>query len=191
MRRSRGILADESSLKNLPWLCPRSLKRIKVASGLAGWIAPQTLRHDESPRPAPLRLGRGKHRASPPPAEPSPFGYPHPGTPLQLRNSQNGWTLSAQIIYSAVGGRMLLGAVPPRALWVTALANLCQGVAPFCPQRGRPGPKDESRGENRTKDSGIGFTPSLRYGVKPVYRSVTILAKGRKARALAPARPRA
>jgi len=86
---------------------------------------------------------------------------------------------------------MLLGAVPPRALWVTALANLCPGFAPFCPQRGRPEPKDESRGEKRTKDSGIGFTPSLRYSVKPVYSSVTILATRRKARALVPARPRA
>src|SRR3990172_1302433 len=97
------------------------------------------------PPPAPRSRGRGKPRASPPPAEPSPFGNPLPGTPLHYRNSQRGRALLAQFIRSALGGRMLRGADPPRALRVTALANLCTCFAPVCPQRGRPGSKDKKR----------------------------------------------
>jgi hypothetical protein len=83
---------------------------------------------------------------------------------------------------------MLRGADPPRALRVTALANLCPCFAPVCPQGGRPGSKDKKIKDELTVE--VGFTPPLRSGVKPVYSSVTILAKKRKARALAPARPR-
>jgi hypothetical protein len=50
------------------------------------------------PPPAPRNRGRGKRRASPPPAEPSPFGNPHPGTPLHHRNSQRGRALCAHSV---------------------------------------------------------------------------------------------
>ena len=142
------------------------------------------------PPPAPRNRCRGKRRASPPPAEPSPFGNPLPGTPLHQRYSQRGRALLAQFIRSALGGRMLRGADPPRALRVTALANLCPCFAPVCPQRGRPGSKDKSKDERRN-DGGIGFTPPLRSCVKRVYSSVTRRASAGTSRALAPARPRA
>ena len=50
------------------------------------------------PPPAPRNRGRGKRRASPPPAEPSPFGNPLPGTPLHHRNSQRGRALCAHSV---------------------------------------------------------------------------------------------
>ena len=50
------------------------------------------------PPPAPRNRCRGKRRASPPPAEPSPFGNPHPGTPLHHRNSQRGRALCAHSV---------------------------------------------------------------------------------------------
>ena len=123
------------------------------------------------PPPAPRNRGRGKRRASPPPAEPSPFGNPHPGTPLHHRNSQRGRALLAQNIYSALGGRMLRGADPPRALRVMALANLCPCFAPVCPQRGRPGSKYED--EERT------LCGSVLHAFASLQRQALVLARSR------------
>jgi len=61
---------------------------------------------------------------------------------------------------------MLRGADPPRALRVTALANLCPCFAPVCPQGGRPGSKDRAKNEPCVE---VCFTPPLRYSVKPLF----------------------
>jgi hypothetical protein len=131
------------------------------------------------PPPAPRSRSRGKRRASPPPAEPSPFGNPHPGTPLQIRNSQRGRALSAQNVVSAVGGRVLRGADPPRALRVTALANLCPCFAPVCPQGGRPEARDEKReAQPTTKNEWYRLHASASLQRQAIYSSVTRRARG-------------
>ncbi len=88
---------------------------------------------------------------------------------------------------------MLRGADPPRALRVTALANLCPCFAPVCPQRGRPGAKDKNiEAEPTSNDSGSALhaSASLLRQARFIARSRAV-HEGRTSRALAPARPRA
>jgi hypothetical protein len=128
------------------------------------------------PPPAPRNRGRGKRRASPPPAEPSPFGNPHPGTPLHHRNSQRGRALCAHDVAprgeDAARGRPSPsppghGACKPLPLFRSRL-----------PPKGAP---RIERQKDKSKDqmtAVVRFTPSLRYSVKRVYSSVTRRARG-------------
>ena len=138
------------------------------------------------PPPTPRNRGRGKRRASPPPAEPSPFGNPLPGTPLHQGTPKGGGLSCAKCCQRSRGEDAARGRPSPRPSGHGACKPL-----PLLRSRLPPmgAPRIESRGQ-RSKDSGIGFTPKQSSGVKPViYARSRSLQRNRKARALAPARP--
>ncbi len=137
------------------------------------------------PPPAPRNRGRGKRRASPPPAEPSPFGNPLPGTPLHHRNSQRGRALCAHSV-APRGEDAARGRPSPRPSGHGACKPLPL-LRSRLPPRGRPGSKAGDK-ERTLCGSVLHASASLRRQARYLC-SVTILAKKRKARALAPARP--
>jgi len=139
------------------------------------------------PPPAPRNRGRGKRRASPPPAEPSPFGNPLPGTPLHHRNSQRGRALCAHSV-APRGEDAARGRPSPRPSGHGACKPLPL-LRSRLPPKGAP--RIESRGQRTNPVRKCASRLRFATASSPCSGSVTILAKRRKARALAPARPRA
>jgi hypothetical protein len=156
---------------------------IAEASGLAGWIAPQTLRHDFTPA-RPAKQGQRQAPRQPSPRRALPLWKPPPWHPPPSSELPKGEGSLAQNVVSAVGGRVLRGADPPRALRVTALANLCPCFAPVCPQRGRPGSKGVSK--ERT------LCGSVLHASASLQRQALVLARSRSLQRdarLAPSHP--
>ena len=121
------------------------------------------------PPPAPLRRGRGKRRASPPPAEPSPFGNPLPGTPLHQGTPKGGGLSCAKCCQRSRGEDAARGRPSPRPSGHGACKPLPL-LRSRLPPKGAPrieNLKDKSK-DKRRNDGGIGFTPPLRFGVKPL-----------------------
>lgn len=118
------------------------------------------------PPPAPRNRGRGKRRASPPPAEPSPFGNPLPGTPLHQSELPKGeGSLGAIYPERLRGEDAARGRPSPRPSGHGACKPLPL-LRSRLPPKGAP--RIERR-EQRSNDSGIGFTPPLRSSVKPLF----------------------
>lgn len=119
------------------------------------------------PPPAPRSRGRGKRRASPPPAEPSPFGNPHPGTPLHHRNSQRGRALLAHMLERLRGEDAARGRPSPRPSGHGACKPLPL-LRSRLPPKGAPRSKRQKESGKDQMTAVVCFTPPLRYSVKPL-----------------------
>ncbi len=121
------------------------------------------------PPPAPRNRGRGKRRASPPPAEPSPFGNPLPGTPLHLGTPKGGGLSCAKCCQRSRGEGAARGRPSPRPSGHGACKPLPL-LRSRLPPRGAP---RIERQKQRSKDSGSAlhaFT-SLRRQARFIARS--------------------
>ena len=161
---------------------------IAEASGLAGWIAPQTLRHDFTPaRPAKQRQRQAPRQPSPRRA--LPLWKPPPWHPPPLSELPKGeGSLGAIYPERLRGEDAARGRPSPRPSGHGACKPL-HLLRSRLPPKGAPRiERQKERSTTNGKDEltvVVGFTPSLRYGVKPVYSSVT-----RRASAAHVARPR-